>query len=63
MRASVSALDLVQAVRDRGGHCESGGSVGSLPSRIAALRRDGDVVLVLGAGDIDLAVEGILAGL
>jgi UDP-N-acetylmuramate--alanine ligase len=63
MRASVSAGDLVQAVRDRGGSCESGGSVGSLPARVAALRRDGDLVLVLGAGDIDLAVEGILAGL
>lgn len=63
MRASVSASDLVAAVRDRGGRCDTGGSVGNLPARVAEHHRDGDLVLVLGAGDIDHAVEGILAGL
>lgn len=63
MRASVSALDLVMAVRERGGRCEPGGAVAQLPERVAACRRADDLVLVLGAGDIDSAVGGILAGL
>jgi UDP-N-acetylmuramate--alanine ligase len=63
MKASVCAEDLVQAVRACGGQCEPGGAVAGLPDRIAGLRRTEDLVMVLGAGDIDLAVEGILAGL
>ena len=63
MKASVCADDLVQAVRACGGQCEPGGAVAGLPDRIAGLRRTEDLVMVLGAGDIDLAVEGILAGL
>lgn len=63
IRASVSAQDLVRAVRERGGRCEPGGSVERLPGLVAGLRSKEDLVLVLGAGDIDRAVEGILAGL
>jgi UDP-N-acetylmuramate--alanine ligase len=61
VRASVSAQDLVTAVRDRGGRCEAGGAVGRLPDLVAGLRKGDDLVLVLGAGDIDTSVEGILA--
>ncbi len=63
MKASVCAADLVQAVRERGGRCELGGTVQQVPERVAQLRRDDDLVLVLGAGDIDQAVGGILANL
>lgn len=63
VQASVSAADLVMAVRERGGRCEPGGAVAQLPERVAACRRAEDLVLVLGAGDIDRAVGGILAGL
>ncbi|MCC7063516.1 MAG: UDP-N-acetylmuramate--L-alanine ligase [Planctomycetes bacterium] len=63
MKASVSAEDLVLAVRECGGQCETGGTIAALPARIAGLRRPEDLVLVLGAGDIDQAVGGILAGL
>ena len=63
IRASVSAKDLVAAVIDRGGSCEAGGSVDELPSRIAHRKSEGDLVLVLGAGDVDRAKEAILADL
>jgi len=63
LRASVSAGDLVAAVRACGGISEPGGTVQRLPARVAELHRDGDIVFVLGAGDIDQAVGGILAGL
>jgi len=62
-RASVSAEDLVAAVRSCGGAAEAGGAVARLPARIAEVRRQEDLVLVLGAGDIDQAVGGILAHL
>ncbi len=63
IKASVSANDLVAAVLARGGRCEAGGSVDELPSRIASKKHEGDLVLVLGAGDVDRAKEAILAGL
>jgi len=58
--ASVSAGDLVNAIRERGGDAHYGGPVLELPAAMASHRRDGDVVFVLGAGDIDQAVEGIV---
>ena len=61
IKASVSARDLVEAVRAQGAHCEPGGAVGQLSSRVAQLRRADELVLVLGAGDIDGAVGDILA--
>ena len=63
IRASVCARDLVDAIVDRGGHSEAGGSVDELPHRVVAQRTEGDLILVLGAGDVDRAKEAILAGL
>ncbi|MCR9248033.1 MAG: Mur ligase family protein [bacterium] len=59
-RSSVSARDLVDAVRERGGRCESAGAVAELPECVAKFRRADDLILVLGAGDIDLAIGGVL---
>jgi UDP-N-acetylmuramate--alanine ligase len=61
IRSAVCAGDLVQAIRTRGGLAELGGSVNRLPSLVGELRRPDDLVLVLGAGDIDNAVEAIVA--
>ncbi|MBL9077125.1 MAG: UDP-N-acetylmuramate--L-alanine ligase [Planctomycetes bacterium] len=63
IRASVSAADLVAAVRERGTACEGAGPVAAVPAAVQALRRGGELVLLLGAGDIDQAVGGVLAGL
>ncbi|MFY9345146.1 MAG: UDP-N-acetylmuramate--L-alanine ligase [Planctomycetota bacterium] len=63
MRASVSAQDLVAAVHAAGGAAEAAGAVDEVPTRVQAVRRDGDIVLLLGAGDIDKALGGIVAGL
>ncbi len=56
-KASVSHLDLVAAVRARGTRCDDAGGLEGLAERIAATRRAPEVVLVLGAGDIDGVVE------
>lgn len=61
MQAQVSAGDLVQAIRTCGGRAELGGSIQRLPSLVGELRKQDDLVLVLGAGDIDTAVEAIVA--
>jgi UDP-N-acetylmuramate--alanine ligase len=59
-KRSVSAGDLVMALRELGGVVEPGGSVADLAALIDATRRSGDVVLILGAGDIDAVVEGLV---
>jgi UDP-N-acetylmuramate-alanine ligase len=59
-KRSVSAGDLVTALRELGGVVEPGGSVADLAALIEATRRRGDVVLILGAGDIDAVVEGLV---
>jgi UDP-N-acetylmuramate-alanine ligase len=61
MKAAVSAHDLVGAIRDLGASSEGGGGVTDLPNVMGSLHRPGDLVMVLGAGDIDKALEGILA--
>ncbi len=61
MKAAVSARDLVGAIRDLGAASEGGGGVTDLPNVVGSLHRPGDLVMVLGAGDIDKALEGILA--
>ena len=61
MRAAVSSEDLAALVRDRGGECTAAGAVAGLPDLVASVRGREDVVMVLGAGDIDSAVGGILA--
>jgi len=63
MRASVSAGDLVAAVLAQGGACRSGGAVADLPGQVLERVRGSDVVLLLGAGDIDRALGGIVAGI
>ena len=63
IRASVSAADLVAAVQAQGGDCITGGAVGDLPARVLDRVRSADIVLLLGAGDVDRALGGIVAGL
>lgn len=63
IRAQVSADDLVHRIRDLGGKSELGGDVKLLPERVERLRREGDLVLILGAGHIDGVVEDVLARL
>ncbi len=63
MQASVCAADLVASVRDRGGDAREGGPVAALPGVVLRERRAGDIVLLLGAGDVDRALGGIVAGL
>lgn len=61
MKARVRAEDLVAAVRARGGSCEYVGGVAALPERLVRLRDGDDVVLMLGAGDIDQVVGDVVA--
>lgn len=63
VRRSVSAEDLASAVRDLGGSCEHFGAVEQLPGRLRQMRADEDLVLLLGAGDIDQVVEEIVDSL
>jgi len=63
IRAAVSAGDLVAAIRSLGGASVAAGGVAQLPAAVLAVRRAGDVVLLLGAGDVDQALGGIVAGL
>ncbi|MFP8874025.1 MAG: UDP-N-acetylmuramate--L-alanine ligase [Myxococcota bacterium] len=59
IRSRVSAEDLVRAIRELGGCSERGGTVQELPDRVRAMYGSNDLVLVLGAGDIDQAVDEI----
>ena len=54
---------VVDAIREAGGDGHYTGPVSALPDAVAEHRRDGDVVMVLGAGDIDQAVGGIVGRL
>ena len=63
IREQISADDLVEAIRARGGRAEPGGAVGELPQRVFGLRQENDLILMLGAGDIDGVVEDVLARL
>jgi UDP-N-acetylmuramate--alanine ligase len=60
VRDAVCSNDVVEAVRALGGFCEAAGAVQDVPERLLAHRRNDDVVLVLGAGDIDGAVERLV---
>ena len=57
---SVCASDLVAAVRDRGGDCDAAGALREVPERVVSAFRRGDVILMLGAGDIDQVVNDVL---
>lgn len=63
VRALVSAADLVSAVRARGGRCEAAGSLREVPARVVGRYRRGDVILMIGAGDIDQVVGDVLAAI
>lgn len=59
----VSADDLVHRIRELGGNSELGGDVRDLPDRVESLRRNDELVLMLGAGKIDAVVGDVLARL
>lgn len=63
IKASVSARDLVAAIRSQGGEAEAVGAVDDAPAFTLARHRTDDIVLLLGAGDIDRALGGIVAGI
>ncbi len=61
MRARVCAGDLVAAIRGRGTSAEATGQVCDLPERLRSCYHQGDVVLLLGAGDIDQVLDDVVA--
>lgn len=61
VRASVAAGDLVDAIVRRGGDCRAAGGVDRLPGLLSGMRPNVDLVMVLGAGDIDQVVERVVA--
>ncbi len=63
LRERISAIDLVEAIRDQGGRSELGGQIHELPERLTAAHREGDLLLILGAGDIGEVVGDVVARL
>ena len=63
IRARVSARDLVEAINARGGNGLPGGAVHELPGRLRSACGSGDLILILGAGDIDTVVEDVVAAI
>lgn len=61
MKARISSRQLVEELRGCGTTAESTGEVGQLPERLRSIYHPGDVVLLLGAGDIDTVLEDVLA--
>ena len=59
IRSCVSSMDLVEGVRGFGTDCEYAGRTANLASRILELRRPDDLMLILGAGDIDIVVDDL----
>jgi UDP-N-acetylmuramate--alanine ligase len=60
-RSRVSARDLVDAINQCRGNAEDGGTIHDLPNRLRSLSHRDDLILVLGAGDIDRVVDDVLA--
>ena len=60
MRAAVSAADLAGRIRGLGGRADAVGGVDDLPAAAAKQLSPDDVLMVLGAGDIDRAIGGLL---
>ncbi len=60
IRAAVSAEGLAGAVSARGASCEGGMAVVDTAQRVLEQYQDGDLVMVLGAGDIDQIVDQIV---
>ncbi len=63
IKASVCAADLVAGIRSAGGEADAVGSVDDAAAFALARRRADDIVLLMGAGDIDRALGGIVAGI
>jgi UDP-N-acetylmuramate--alanine ligase len=63
MKAAVSAQSLVDAIRSCGGEADAVGPVDAAVAYAIARRGQDDIVLLLGAGDIDRALGGIVAGI
>jgi UDP-N-acetylmuramate--alanine ligase len=61
LRAAVRAEDLVAAVRACGGSCRAAGAISELPRLLGEMRSDEDLVMLLGAGDIDGVVERVVS--
>ncbi|MEZ5963320.1 MAG: UDP-N-acetylmuramate--L-alanine ligase [Planctomycetota bacterium] len=61
MRSRVSASDLVAAILSHGASAEATGDVKDLPRRLQSCYHPGDVVLLLGAGDIDQVLDDVVA--
>jgi UDP-N-acetylmuramate--alanine ligase len=61
IKSKVSASDLVSAVLRRGGTCEPGGGVSDLPGRLRGTVNRDDLLLLLGAGDIDRVLDDVVA--
>ncbi len=61
IRARISASDLVDAIRACGRSCDPGGGLSELPRRVVEHYRRGDVVLMLGAGDIGQVVDDVVS--
>jgi UDP-N-acetylmuramate--alanine ligase len=58
-RRAVSSADLAARVEARGGHAEALGSLAAVEARAAAVARPGDVVVTMGAGDVDEVARGL----
>ncbi len=63
IRDKVCSQDLVEAIRELGGQAEHGGSVQDLPDLLCDARSEKDLLLILGAGDIDEVVDDVVARL
>lgn len=61
MRSRVNAGDLVAAIQSHGASAEATGDVKDLPQRLRSCYHPGDVVLLLGAGDIDQVLDDVVA--
>ena len=66
-RKAVSASDLVERIRDRGGNAVHISGFGEIASFVASEASPGDVVVTMGAGDIgklaDVLLERLRANL
>ena len=63
IKAQIHARDVVDAVSALGGTCELVGPIDGVQRRVLAQRSSDDVVLVLGAGDIDRTVDDLVAAI
>jgi UDP-N-acetylmuramate--alanine ligase len=60
IKALVSAADLAREVSARNATAEATATLAELPEHVARVRKPGDVVLLLGAGDIDTVLGDLV---